>query len=152
MLHSPIANTCFINYFNWNNTGTAQMCHMRLTFHIYFQNAFNQPTHFISEIYRQDMCFLNKHFIKTFTLRISVNIILVGNSEISMQLCYGRIKIFFLHMESFSSSEPSYHQYWWSIYGFRKKYISKDLDPLLSVMNPVLCKVNNRMLYFKVLG
>jgi len=32
------------------------------------------------------MCFLNKHFIKTFTLRVSVNIIFVGNSEISMQL------------------------------------------------------------------
>lgn len=50
MLQSPIATACFVNYLNWNNTGTAQIWHMRLAFHIYFQNALNQPTHFTSEI------------------------------------------------------------------------------------------------------
>lgn len=50
MLQSPIANTCLVNYLNWNNTGTAQMWHMKLTFHSCFQNALKQPSHFALEI------------------------------------------------------------------------------------------------------
>ena len=79
MLQSPTASTCFVNYLDWNNRGTAQRWHMRLTFHTRFQNALNQATHFALEITSR---------VRSFSINISqrplhsVNIILAGSSEI----------------------------------------------------------------------